>query len=372
MARSILLCCLSWFGSPLFATMLPAENQAVGPPGVAWRVQGLWHAEGERAPLVDGDAIPPRSLLEPSAAPGNHSITILLPDGQRILYECFSREQCARGFRVPALYRRPSAFAIDMLARIRAMLTRRNPGTAPGPQLRARLPRDELLAVLGLGNRVEVSGLAARLPNGRYSGDVRQLDSAHSRQFHVLLAKSGPFIHLVVPNPGLYDLTIFDDLNSPRIDLFLAAIRPTRATALGKAFRAAEALLDDWNNYYQGWPIHDFRRAYLESLALGVEPMNTGEVNGAEEEIDRPGAAAEPTFFPKPGVFAGVTAVTLHCKTPGAEVRFTVDNSEPLDNSPVYEAPIIVKGTELTIKAFARAAGKKDSPVVTGIFRIGH
>jgi hypothetical protein len=38
----------------------------------------------------------------------------------------------------------------------------------------------------------------------------------------------------------------------------------------------------------------------------------------------------------------------------------------------VYRAPIMVKGTELTIKAFASAAGSRDSAVVTGIFRIRH
>ena len=36
-----------------------------------------------------------------------------------------------------------------------------------------------------------------------------------------------------------------------------------------------------------------------------------------------------------------------------------------------YRAPILVKGTALMIKAFASAPGRKDSPVVTGIFRIG-
>jgi hypothetical protein len=48
-----------------------------------------------------------------------------------------------------------------------------------------------------------------------------------------------------------------------------------------------------------------------------------------------------------------------------------VDGSQPLDGAAVYRAPIVVKGTALTIKAFASAEGKKDSPVVTGIFRIG-
>jgi hypothetical protein len=52
-------------------------------------------------------------------------------------------------------------------------------------------------------------------------------------------------------------------------------------------------------------------------------------------------------------------------------MHYTVDGSQPVSESAVYHAPIMVKGTELTIKAFASAKGKKDSPVVTGIFRIG-
>jgi hypothetical protein len=51
-------------------------------------------------------------------------------------------------------------------------------------------------------------------------------------------------------------------------------------------------------------------------------------------------------------------------------MHYTVDGSQPFDNSPVYHAPIMVKGTELTIKAFAVASGEKASAVVTGIFRI--
>jgi len=60
----------------------------------------------------------------------------------------------------------------------------------------------------------------------------------------------------------------------------------------------------------------------------------------------------------------------LRCDTPGATMHYTVDGSQPFDNSPIYHAPIMVKGTELTIKAFAVAPGEKESAVVTGIFRI--
>jgi Legume lectin domain/Chitobiase/beta-hexosaminidase C-terminal domain len=82
------------------------------------------------------------------------------------------------------------------------------------------------------------------------------------------------------------------------------------------------------------------------------------------------GVAGEPKFSPEPGVFAGDTEVTLRCATPGATIHYTFDGSQPVASSPVYSAPISVKGTELTIKAFASVPGKKDSAVVTGIYRI--
>jgi hypothetical protein len=82
------------------------------------------------------------------------------------------------------------------------------------------------------------------------------------------------------------------------------------------------------------------------------------------------GVAGEPRFSPEPGVFAGDTEVTLHCATPGATIHYTFDGSQPVASSPVYGAPISVKGTELTVKAFASVPGKKDSAVVTGIYRI--
>ena len=80
--------------------------------------------------------------------------------------------------------------------------------------------------------------------------------------------------------------------------------------------------------------------------------------------------AAEPTFLPTPGVFKNAIEVTLKCDTPGATMHYTVDGAQPMNQSAVYHAPIVVLGSELTIKSFASAPGKKDSPVVTGIFRI--
>jgi hypothetical protein len=81
-------------------------------------------------------------------------------------------------------------------------------------------------------------------------------------------------------------------------------------------------------------------------------------------------STGEPKFFPEPGIFGGDTEVNLRCDTPGCEIHYTFDGSQPVAASPIYGAPISVKGTELTIKAFASVPGKKDSAVVTGIYRI--
>ena len=93
--------------------------------GLAWQVQGTWQVGGKGAPVRTGDAIAPASLLQPSDTAGDHSITVLLPDGQRVLYECFTVADCVRGFRVPSLIHTPDAFAIGMLTRIGNVLSSR-------------------------------------------------------------------------------------------------------------------------------------------------------------------------------------------------------------------------------------------------------
>ena len=247
------------------------------------------------------------------------------------------------------------------------------------------LPRDEVVAELGSGNRVQIAGLAARLPNGRYTYDLRPLDHTNPPQFNLVLQKTAPSITLALPSSGLYVLTIADDLNTPRIDLFIAAVKPAQAASVEKSFGDAKALMKKWIGNYSGWPIHEFQWAYLESLMMDPKPLSTGGPTGAAgkaasnagvprgntaDDNHRAGVAAEPTFSPRPGLFDGDTAVTLRCETPGATMRYTVDGSQPHTSSPIYRAPIMVKGTELTIKSFASAAGRKDSAVVTGIFRI--
>jgi hypothetical protein len=337
--------------------------------GLAWRVIGRWHIAGNDKSISEGDAVPPGALLEPLEDGRNHSITILLPDGQRVVYGCFASRDCERGFRVPSLFRKPSSTATDLLRRVNAVMFKQDshvmpPGDPAGS-------RDEAAVLIGSGNRVEIAGLAAALSEGTYSYVVRPVSQRSGQEVRGVFEKRGRSVSLPVQAEGLFEVLIFDRLNTPRIDLLLAAVRPLRGNKLIKSFEDVEAILKDWNEDYQGWPIHELRRAYLESVTLGIDPATDRVPKLPSSWPQTSEATCEPTFEPAPGVLKGDTEVKLECSNQGAIIHFTVDESQPLEGTSVYRAPIVVKGTGLTIKAFASVPGKKDSPVVTGIFRIG-
>lgn len=226
-------------------------------------------------PLRAGDAVPPASLLQPDDTAGAHSITVLLPDGQRVLYECFTVADCARGFRVPSLIHKPDVFAVDMLARIGAILSSK-PDAAPSrPRTGHALQtsRQEAVATLTAANRVRVAGLIGELPPGNYTYDLRPLGHAEPPQFQLALHKTGPSADLALPAAGLYEITITDALHVPRVDLLLAAIHPAQSARFA-SFRRARATMEDWNDDYAGWPSDDFLRAYLESLMQSAQPRH--------------------------------------------------------------------------------------------------
>jgi hypothetical protein len=248
--------------------------------GIAWSVQGNWLVQGSSAALHSGDAIQPHALLQPGNDSGNHSITILLPDGQRVLYECFTPADCARGFRVPALTATPDAFSINLLARIRSAVAaqrERASSQTHAPNQIHPPARDEAVAVLNSKNQVHVAGLLAELPNGRYTCDLRPLDPATPPQHQLVLEKSRASVQIQLPAPGLYTLIVSDAQNNPRVDLFLAAIRPTQSAPF-QSFHRAKDRMEDWNDNYAGWPIDDFLRAYLASLIETPPPARAARV----------------------------------------------------------------------------------------------
>jgi hypothetical protein len=239
--------------------------------GIAWRIQGGWQGDARIHLLQAGDLIRPGSLLLPSEMKGAHSITIFLPDGQRILYECFTEEDCSRGFRVPALTETPSAFATQMLRQISHALLQKQSAKPSSQALHASQPvttvakRDEVLVILDRDGNARVGGLLASLPNGAYTYNLLPLDHTQPSHFHVPLEKSSSTCLFPARSPGLYEISIWDKQNTPRIDLLLAAIEPAQTEAFS-SFARARKLLEVWDAQYYGWPVHDLLRAYLESL----------------------------------------------------------------------------------------------------------
>jgi hypothetical protein len=64
-------------------------------------------------------------------------------------------------------------------------------------------------------------------------------------------------------------------------------------------------------------------------------------------------APAAPEISPPGGTGSGDVAVALACATPGAEIRFTTDGSEPQADSPLFEDEFSVpRGTEVKARAF--------------------
>jgi hypothetical protein len=236
--------------------------------GLVWQVRGAWQVEGNKTPLHDGDPIQPSSLLETGGDPSQaHSIVILLPDGQYTYYECLREADCVRGFRVPALNRKPAALEAEILTRFRSVMDRRHVEASdadPAGGLR-QVSRDEAVAVLDSASRVRVAGLLAALAPGRYSCDLRPLDPMY-QPFHLAIDKTEAAMDLKLPASGLYVATITDSMSTPRVELFLAAINPQQAAAYA-AFPEVKQAIAKWNREYFGWPVHDILRAYLESIS---------------------------------------------------------------------------------------------------------
>lgn len=80
---------------------------------------------------------------------------------------------------------------------------------------------------------------------------------------------------------------------------------------------------------------------------------------------------AMPEGFDTDNKFLADTAlINLHCEIPSAEIRYTVDGSEPGKNSKLYDAPFTLSlETVKTIKAKTFLANGKSSATRTGVFQ---
>ena len=87
--------------------------------------------------------------------------------------------------------------------------------------------------------------------------------------------------------------------------------------------------------------------------AIAVKPYyQNSNVSTLEVTITAP-TVATPVFTPASGAYADSVAFSIACATEGAEIRYTLDGSNPTENSTLYTAPVTLTTTTTVIaKAF--------------------
>ena len=78
---------------------------------------------------------------------------------------------------------------------------------------------------------------------------------------------------------------------------------------------------------------------------------------------------AAPTFAPEGGTYYEAQEVALACSTADATIYYTLDGTDPTENSSVYTAPIAV-AESMTIKAIAMKDGYENSTIATAEYTI--
>jgi hypothetical protein len=256
-----------------------APAAASGPPssefsGMVWERHGDWHLNGSSTGLRLGEAIPPGGLVTGSAESSAHSITILLPDGQRMLCECYEAKTCSQGFRVPAITPQPRPAVWDMFVGVRNVLLLR-PATAetafPTPTGRAAMAGNfEIVAAVSPQGEISIAPALRVLPPGQYGLSITrdgQQASPSSRPAVQPLdwTSAQKPAQVRVGGPGLYRIRVSDPAYVPRIEIEVLATPPASLAAETAALKQARETILTWSRIHEGWSLHGFLRVYLES-----------------------------------------------------------------------------------------------------------
>lgn len=267
-AGGLMLC-----GSRALAASGSAEqNPAIS--GMVWERHGDWHLNGSAAELRLGEAMPPGGLLTAGTVGPPHSLTVLLPDGQRMLCECYEAKTCAQGFRIPAITPRPGPAVWAMFLQVRNVLLLR-PGAAetPFPVLTGRAAMAgnvEMVAAMDPLGQVSIVPALRILPSGQYAMTVAEDASvtaagtkgANQPLVWIAGSKTAP---VRVGKPGLYRIRVLDESLIPRLEIEVLATTTASLPAEAAGLKQLRDAILGWNKIYGGWSLHDFLRVYLQA-----------------------------------------------------------------------------------------------------------
>jgi hypothetical protein len=94
---------------------------------------------------------------------------------------------------------------------------------------------------------------------------------------------------------------------------------------------------------------------------VGSYPGNLFQINGIGGEV------SAPVINPPGGSFTVPQMVSLTCATVGAQIRFTLDGSEPTEASALYGSPFSISAS-CAVQARAFVNGLPPSPITTAVF----
>ncbi len=239
--------------------------------GMVWEKHGNWHLNGSPNALRLGEAIPPGGLLAADVEGPSHSMVVLLPDGQRMLCECFEAKTCSQGFRVPAITPQPPPAVWEMFVAVRNVLLLR-PATAetPLPTLAGReamAVNYEMVAAVSPQGDISIAPALRVLPSGQYELRVAtggQTSAATTSSIQPLQWSAAQKVAQVrIGGPGLYRIRVLDQTQVQRFDIEVLATSSASLAAETAGLKMARETILKWT--HEGWPLHDFLRVYLES-----------------------------------------------------------------------------------------------------------
>jgi hypothetical protein len=242
-----------------------------GATGMIWEKHGDWHLNGSPNGLRLGEAIPPGGLVTADVEGSAHSIVILLPDGQRMLCECFEARTCSQGFRVPAITPQPPPAVWEMFVAARNVLLLR-PASAetafPTPAGREEMAiNSEMVAAVSPQGEISIAPALRVLPSGQYGLRVAsdgQTTAATAPSVQPLdWSAAQKLAQVQVGGPGLYRIRVSDEASVPRFEIEVLATSPASLAAETAGLKMARETILKWT--HEGWPLHGFLRVYLES-----------------------------------------------------------------------------------------------------------
>jgi chitinase len=133
------------------------------------------------------------------------------------------------------------------------------------------------------------------------------------------------------------------------------------AWTAGTSYVAGDIVSYDGNNYQCLQP---------HAALGGWEPSTTPALWSYHSPAGpAPETVATPSFSPDGGVYSGTQSVAIACTTAGAQIRYTVDGSDPTSASALYTAPVTVSSST-TLKAIGLKEDMLTSAVATAAYTI--